>query len=44
MKKIKIKENEELVKVPVQPGDAVFVKFDKAHKPIIRVFNGVFPV
>lgn len=44
MQKIKIKENEELIKVPVQAGDAVFVKFDRAHKPIIKVFNGVVPV
>jgi len=43
MNKIKIKDNEELIKVPVQAGDAVFVKFDRAHRPIIRVFNRVVP-
>ena len=43
MQKMKIKDNEELIKVPVQAGDAVFVKFDRAHKPVIRVFPGVIP-
>ena len=43
MDKIKIKDNEELIKVPVQAGDAVFVKFDKSHKPVIKVFSGVIP-
>lgn len=43
MQKMKIKDNEELMKVPVQAGDMVFVKFDRRHKPVIRVFQGVVP-
>lgn len=43
MKKIEIKQNEELEKVPVMPGDVVFVKYDRGHKPLIQVFNGAIP-
>lgn len=43
MKKIEIKENEELAKIPVLPGDVVFVKWDKRHKPLIKVFSGAIP-
>lgn len=33
----------ELVKVPVMPGDAVFVEYKKGQKPNIRVFNRAIP-
>jgi len=44
MNKIKIQDGEELEKVLVQPGDMVFVKYDKRHKPVIKVFSGVIPI
>lgn len=48
MKKIETSQKEigpteELVKIPVSPGDVVFVKFEKAHKPLIQVFSEVVP-
>lgn len=39
----KSKEDMELVKVPVMPGDVVFVQYKKGHNPKIRVFNHVIP-
>jgi len=36
--KIKIKANEVLEKIITQPGDIIFVKSDKRHKPLIKVF------
>lgn len=44
MNRMKVQNGEELEKIPVQPGDAVFIKYDKNHKPMIKVFSRVIPV
>ena len=41
MSDMKIRGNEEIEKIIVQPGDAVFIKYDKSHKPIIKIFQDV---
>jgi len=41
--KIELNQNEEMEKIPVQKGDVIFVKYDKRHRPAIRVFNDVIP-
>ena len=40
-----LKPDEELIKVPVSPGDAVFIKFPKTMKNVIsvHVFKAVIP-
>ena len=38
-----LKSNEEMEKIPVLPGDAVFIRYEKNHRPVIKVFRGVVP-
>jgi hypothetical protein len=43
MTKLKIKGDEELIKIPVLKGDVIFVKYPKGHRPVIKTFSGVIP-